>query len=132
MSIVSDDFWIANRMWRTLPVYSKHLSRSRSDLSTQRRDRRCTTRMNGVRKNHDERIARRVHPKRSSGKACVAEAADGKGFAARSRKRRVDIPTESTRGNASRWFSVGHEDRLSSTGRLGLLGRGHQSQRRLL
>src|ERR1700735_1407133 len=84
--------------------------------------------MNRICENHDERIARSVHPERSPCKSCVAEAADGKYFAARPRKRRVNVPPESTGSNTCGGLAILREDGCSSSGRCRLLWLGHQLQ----
>ena len=110
----------------------KRLSRGRGDLPAQRGDGCSSARMDRVRENDDEGIARRVHPERSAGKAGVAEAADREDFAARAGKGGVDVPAEAARGDACGWFAVGGEDGRSWSGRGGLLGVRHQLERGLL
>src|ERR1700747_1150819 len=67
-----------------------------SHITSQIRDRWIVSRIDRAREETDVGTRARVHPYRGSGKACVAEAADGKDHASRSGIGGIDIPAEAT------------------------------------
>src|ERR1700731_1679129 len=123
----------------------------RSHITSQIRDRWIVSRIDRAREQNDVGIRAWVHPQRGSGKACVAEAADGKDHASRAGIGGIDIPAEATQVLSPDRRIVRSEQRIicvwclrdgflgGIVGRLdllsgmsGLLRSRHQLQRRLL
>ena len=75
-------------------VKMQGLGRRRRNVTPQLRDRGTASQMDGIREQHYVGIRAWVQPQRGSGKAGVAEAANGKDHAARLGLSRVDVPPQ--------------------------------------